>query len=171
MKKDVGVFKLDNGYWGFRLVVDIDGKVVNYRRTTDLQGMKLPTKTKAIKAREALLISINSQNTSQPIARRTFAQVFSEYCEKGRSGKAYATIRKQDSLWKNHIKGRFGKRFVDEVSVAEITDYLSELYYVEGRAYGYVESFIKVFYLNGTYTPKSEENLKEGGSISWIYDE
>lgn len=31
--------------------------------------------------------------------------------------------------------------------MAEIQDYLGELYYVEGRAYSYVESFLKMFYL------------------------
>jgi hypothetical protein len=31
------------------------------------------------------------------------AEVFNEYCENGRCGKAYGTTRKQDSLWKNHI--------------------------------------------------------------------
>lgn len=63
------------------------------------------------------------------------------------AGNAYTTIRKQDSLWKNHLKTRFGSRFVDEISVAEIQDYLSFLYYAEGRAYRYVESFLKMFYL------------------------
>jgi integrase len=42
---------------------------------------------------------------------------------------------------------RFGKRFVDEISVAEINDYLAELYYKEGYAYRYTESFLKMFYL------------------------
>ena len=67
MKKDVGVFKLDNGYWGFRLVANVEGKVTNYRRTTDMQGMRLPTKTKAIKARDALLISLNSNGSPKPV--------------------------------------------------------------------------------------------------------
>jgi len=40
-----------------------------------------------------------------------------------------------------------GKCYVDEISVAEIQDYLEELYYVEDRAYTYVESFLKMFYL------------------------
>ena len=34
----------------------------------------------------------------------TFGEVYQEYCEFGRSGKAYTTIKKQDSLWKNHLK-------------------------------------------------------------------
>ena len=75
------------------------------------------------------------------------ADVFKEYSENGRFGKAYQTIRKQDSLWENHINPRFGKRFVDDISVAEICDFLSELYYVDGYSFQYTESFLKMFYL------------------------
>ena len=46
----------------------------------------------------------------------------------------------------NHISTKFGKRYVDDISVAEVVDYLSFLYYQEGRAYSYVESFLKMFY-------------------------
>ena len=78
------------------------------------------------------------------ITRKTVKEVFEEYCEYGRSGKAYTTIKKQDSLWKNHIKDRFGSRYVDDISVAEINDYLAELYYEDNRAYSYTQSFLKV---------------------------
>lgn len=86
-------------------------------------------------------------NRGKEIERRTFEEVYNEYCLKGRSGKAFQTIRKQDSLWNNHIQKNFGARYVDDVSVAEINDYLEGLYYTEGRAYRYVESFLKMFYL------------------------
>lgn len=81
------------------------------------------------------------------ITRKTVKEVFEEYCEYGRSGKAYTTIKKQDSLWKNHIKDRFGSRYVDDISVAEINDYLAELYYEDNMAYSYTQSFLKMFYL------------------------
>jgi len=74
-------------------------------------------------------------------------EVYEEYCEKDRSGKAYSTIRKQDSLWNNHLKRKFGDRYIDEITVAEIQDYLEELYYTDNRAYFYTESFLKMFYL------------------------
>ena len=47
---------------------------------------------------------------------------YKEYCEKGRSDRAYQTIRKQESLWTIHLKERFGKRYIDEISVAEVND-------------------------------------------------
>ena len=83
----------------------------------------------------------------KPEHRMTFGEVYMEYCEQGRSGKAYSTIKKQNSLWKKHLEEKFGSRYVDSISVAEINDYLSFLYYNEGRAYKYVEGFLKMFYL------------------------
>lgn len=50
-------------------------------------------------------------------------------------------------MWNNHIKVKFGKRYVDDITVAEINDYLTELYYTDNRAYSYTESFHKLFYL------------------------
>ena len=50
-------------------------------------------------------------------------------------------------MWRNHLGEKFGARFIDDISVAEVNDYLSYLYYTEGRAYRYVEGFLKMFYL------------------------
>ena len=147
-KNDAGVTKLDNGNWEYRFVMVVDGKKVTSRKRKDELGNPLTTKRAAIKARQAAMkkAQLGMKHTA-PTAKKTVAEVYKEYCEKGRSGKAYATIRKQDSLWNNHLCARFGKRYIDEINVAEIVDYLTELYYTDGLAFKYVESFLKMFYL------------------------
>ena len=145
-----GVYQLPNGFWGFRYAYWVGGKQKDIKRTTDEKGNPFKTKTAAIKAREAAIIQVQAEmlQTPKPIRKRmTVAEVYVEYCETGRCGKAYGTTRKQDSLWNNHISKRFGNRYIDDISVAEVVDYLSELYYNEGRAYKYVEAFLKMFYL------------------------
>ena len=63
------------------------------------------------------------------------------YWEKAaRSGKAYNTIRKQESLWVNHLCAAFGKRYIDVISAAEVVDYLTELYYNRGLSSMYAVS-------------------------------
>lgn len=147
-QNDTGVTKLDNGNWEYRFVMVVDGKKVTSRKRKDEQGNPLTTKRAAIKARQAAMKKAQLGIThTAPTAKRTVAEVYREYCEKGRSGKAYTTIRKQDSLWDNHLCARFGNRYIDEISVAEIVDYLTELYYTDGLAFKYVESFLKMFYL------------------------
>ena len=147
-KKNSGVFQAKNGQWGYRFTLLIEGKRISRRKFTDSDGNKILSKKEAVKAREEAIIQAHlDEERKRPITRRTFEQVYSEYCEKGRSDRAYMTIRKQDCLWQNHIKERFGKRYIDEISVAEINDYLAELYHKDGYAYRYTESFLKMFYL------------------------
>ena len=146
--KDVGVFQLENGNWEYRYVGVVDGKSVSSRKRTDEFGNKLKTKRQAIKAREAALNNLAAaEERKKTVVRKTFEEVFNEYCEKGRNDRAYMTVRKQDSLWRIHLKDRFGSRYIDEISVAEVNDYLAELYYKDGYAFKYVESFLKMFYL------------------------
>ena len=146
--KDTGVFKMDNGVWAYRFTIIIDGQQVSRRKSTDAFGNKLLTKRDAIKARVAAIEQAHlEREQKKKIVRKTVKEVYKEYCTTGRSDRAYRTIQKQDSLWNNHLCDRFGKSFIDDISVAEITDYLSELYYQRNFSYTYVESFLKMFYL------------------------
>lgn len=148
MKENNGVFQMENGYWGYRFVITVDGKRIDRRKTKDEFGNRYKTAKQARKAREHEIVLLQNNNgESNPIIKRTVEEVFDEYCCKGRSDKAYGTIRKQDSLWNNHLKAAFGSRLIDSLSVAEINDYLAQLYYLEGRSFGYVEAFLKMFYL------------------------
>ena len=146
-QNDVGVFQLDNGKWAFRYTFTKNGKRNSRRSCKDEFGNPLNTKRAAIKARKSAVEAETLNQPLKPIIHKTVAEVFKEYREKGCSGKAYQTIKKQDSLWKNHIRDKFGKKYVDSITVAEVNDYLTQLYYVDGYAYKYTESFLKMFYL------------------------
>lgn len=147
--EETGIFQEENGFWYYRFSMTINGEKRNFKSRVDENGNRLTTKKQTIKAKMLAIEKARQEASQKPmkIARRTYKQVFSEYQERGRSSKAFATKRKQDSLWENHLKERFGDRYVDEVSVAEINDYLSDLYYIEGYSFQYVESFLKMFYL------------------------
>lgn len=148
--KNTGVFQLDNGCWGYRFVLTVDGKKKAQKRVKDENGNPYKTEKQAAKARSIALGQAQAQINQEPrkkIIRRTVKEVYQEYCKTGRNGKAYTTILKQDSLWSNHLSQKFGNRYVDDISLGEIQDYLEELYYIDGRAYSYVESFLKMFYL------------------------
>lgn len=143
-----GVFQQDNGVWAYRFSILIDGRRVSRKKTTDENGKPLKTQKQALKAREVAIKNAHLEmKRKQAVSRRTFKEVFEEYCENGRKDRKYQTIKKQDSLWENHLCEKFGKRFVDEISVAEVNDYLAELYYTHEYSYQYTESFLKMFYL------------------------
>ena len=142
-----GISQLPNGNWCYRFTRTVDGKRVNRKGSKDEAGNPLKTKRAAAQAKAIAEMRFDASINQKPNRRMTFGEVYAEYCERGRSGKAYSTIKKQDSLWRNHLEEKFGSRFIDDICVAEVNDYLSFLYYTEGRAYKYVESFLKMFYL------------------------
>lgn len=145
---ETGVYQKEDGFWAYRFSIVVDGKRIAKRKYTDKQGNKLKNKREATKARkEAIENAYLEQKRKQPVVSKTVKEVYEEYCEKGRTAKAYNTCLKQDSLWKNHLCEKFGKRFIDDISVAEVEDYLTELYYTKGLSFKYVESFLKMFYL------------------------
>ena len=93
MKKSTssGVFQLPNGTWGFRYAYWIDGKQKDIKRTKDENGNPFKTERAAMKAREAVIIQTQSELLHPPkptVKRMTVAEVFNEYCENGRFGKA-----------------------------------------------------------------------------------
>ena len=147
-KTSSGVYQLPNGMWGYRYAYMLNGKQKDLKRTKDDNGNPFKTERAASKAREAAIIKEHLEQAQKPKPKRvTLSEVYEEYCLTGRLGKAYGTTRKQDSLWNNHLSKAFGSRLIDSISVSEVVDYLSKLYYHDGKAYRYVESFLKMFYL------------------------
>ena len=153
-QNDTGVYQLKDGNWGFRFKVVVNGKPVFKKRSKDEAGNLFETKSTAIKARKKAINAEKDKEGLQPYRvvadtakEKTVAEVFAEYCEKGRKDRAFSTIYKQDNLWKNHLSDAFGARRINEISTAEIQDYLAKLYYEDGYAFMYVESFLKMFYL------------------------
>ena len=144
---NMGVYQLPNGNWAYRFTQTVNGKRHNHKSVKDENGEPMKSQKAAIRARQLAIMAAEAKKNQEPQRRVTFAEVYQEYCEKGRNGKAYTTIRKQDSLWNNHLAAQFGERFIDGISAAEVNDYLSMLYHTEGRAYRYVEGFLKMFYL------------------------
>ncbi len=147
-KTSSGVYQLPNGMWGYRYAYMLNGKQKDLKRTKDDNGNPFKTERAALRAREAAIIKEHLEQSQKTKKKRvTVSQVYEEYCLTGRFGKAYGTTRKQDSLWNNYISKSFGSRLIDSISVSEVVDYLSKLYYHDGKAYRYVEAFLKMFYL------------------------
>lgn len=156
-----GIFRLPNGNWGFRFKVKINGKVCDRKSVQSAEGKPYKTQQAASRARKVALERERKKQDEKgreerrvqyalsALSRRpmTVEEVFQEYSEKGRGDRAYATVRKQDSLWRIHLHEAFGKRYITDITTAEVCDYLADLYYVNDYSYQYVESFLKMFYL------------------------
>ena len=149
-KATKGIYQLNNGNWAYRFVLTTEGKRKEYKRSKDENGNPFKTEKQAARAREQAIREAHVKQllpVAKTIEKKTVGDVFKEYCEVGRKGKAYTTKRKQDSLWSNYLLDRFGDKYIDEITVAEVNDYLAELYIDFNFSYRYVEGFLKQFYL------------------------
>ena len=91
-QNDAGVYQLPNGNWAYRFTFTVEGKKKNRKGTKDEFGNLLTTKRAAILARAAAVTrEQEEQHRQAPVTRKTFQEVYKEYCEHGRSGKAYQT--------------------------------------------------------------------------------
>ena len=153
-KSGTGIFQLEDGNYGYRYVITVDGKRKDVKKIKDDFGNPFRTKSQAQRARQIEMVREREaaelgekKEKKKKIERRTTAQVYKEYCEKGRKGKAVSTMAKQDSLWKEHLSVRFGRKIVSDYKLSDVTDYLDKLYFEEEYSYAYVEGFLKMFYL------------------------
>lgn len=97
--KTTGVYQLSNGLWAFRYTVSMNGKKKDVKKTKDESGKPFKTEKAAFRARESAIARELHSRTSKPqIPRMMMCEVYKEYCEQGRSGKAYQTILIQDKM-------------------------------------------------------------------------
>ena len=134
-KNETGVRQLKNGFWAYRFCTSVNGRKIAGRGSTDLDGNVLRTMQDAVKARRKAIkmaqLSTLLPDPKSNSVKKTVREVFDEYCVKGRSDRAYQTVRKQDSIWENHLDSEFGDCIIDEIPVAMVNDYLAKLYYLD----------------------------------------
>lgn len=152
-KRDTGITQLKNGNWQYRIKIKLpNGTTVDTTCRLDEDGEPFRTKTSAINARMAKLVAIKNDKTMQVKKSCTFSEVWAHYKKNDALGQAPATQIKHDSVWRNHFVDEFGHRDMNSVTVSEIDNFLIRKYNTptangEYLSYGYLESFIKLFYL------------------------
>lgn len=157
---DVGLSQLENGNWQYRIYINRKGmKKIDTTCRQDDNGNPLKTKKAARDAREAKLYELKNQSKEEKeekltIKDYTLAEVYDLYLRTLSVKKAPSTLKKQQSMWDNHIKGQFGDKHLKDISLTELQAYIDRLYlYGDGvndysnYSYKYVEGFLKFFYL------------------------
>ena len=152
-KKDTGVTRLSNGNWQYRIKKKLpNGTVIDTTCRLDEDGEPFRTKTAAVEARMAKLVANKNDKSMQVKKSCTFCEAWAHYKKNDALGQAPMTQIKHDSVWRNHVVDEFGDRDMNSVTVSEINNFLIRKYNTpndkgEYLSYGYLESFIKLFYL------------------------
>ena len=148
MKKRTGVFQLPDGTWGYRARIE---NQFDIRRTRDRNGLIMKTAAAAEKERNWAIANELQRRRDKEAERYglkngTVADVYEKCAVPESQKKAYGTVCKRKSLWKNHFRERWGQRDIKSLSAGEINLWLSELM-DDDYAFGYVEGFLKFFYV------------------------
>ena len=108
--------------WSYR--IDF-GKIDGKRRQIEKGGYK--TKKEADKALADALYQVNNYGEFVENQKITFSEVFDEFITtEAPATRAYATIKRYNSLYRNHYQGKFGGLFVYQISANMVNDFLNE---------------------------------------------
>ena len=130
------VRKRKNNAWSYR--IDL-GYVGGKRKQIEKGGFK--TERAATKAMQDVLYHLNNSGDYVENKKITFHTVYEEFIEReGKATRAYATLKRYDSLYRNHIKKQFGPMYVYQISDIMIIDFLNQ------KRQKYSEEYVKGFY-------------------------
>ena len=137
--------------WQYRLKLTLpNGEKIDTTCKRNEHGHPFLTAEEAYKAKEAhrdRLLSGEKKHTSKQ-KEMTLKDLYEHYMSSAEAkSKAPSTIAKQESMWKNHISDKFGDDLFKDITLADLQNYLHELYTIKGYEYKYVEGFLRFFYL------------------------
>ena len=145
--KYVGITQNDDGSWSYRLKMKLpSGKVYDTKIKKDTNNLPFLTARSAYEAKRAHEERIRSGLIEKGVRKRyTLEDVYNNYLKTEAKEKAPATLKKQDSMWRNHVSKVFKDKDINEITIVELNTFLSDLY--REYSYKYVEGFIKFLYL------------------------
>lgn len=143
-----GVSQLPNGAWYYRIKLILpNGEKIDTTSKKSDKGTPYLTAKEAYEAKIAHETRLKSDPTKQKREKTTLEDVNNDYLKTLAREKAPSTLRKQNSMWRNHIYPAFGKKDINKITLADLQNFLSVLYLDKQYSYKYTEGFLKYFYL------------------------
>ncbi len=122
--------------WSYRVELDREnGK----RSQIERGGFK--TKKEAEKAMADTICELNNHGEMVENVKISFCDVYKEFIEsEAKATRAYATLKRYDSLYRNHYEPEFGKYYVYQITSQQIKKFLAD------KAEKYSEEYVKGLY-------------------------
>ena len=131
-----GSVRLKGKTWSYR--IDI-GKVDGKRKQVEKSGYK--TEREALKAMNDVIYHYNHTGEYIENQKFTFQENYEQFItEEAPATRAYATIKKYESLYRNHLKEEFGPSYIYQISSARIQEFLN------GKSLEYSQDYLKSIY-------------------------
>lgn len=156
MAKYTGVTQGKDGSWSYRIKKKVNGQVVDTRIKKDENGLPFLTARAAHEAKlkhEAKLASGEIEIAPKSNIT-TLSYVYETYLNSSKAKqKAPATLRKQESMWRNHVSTYrhdekdvpLGEMDINSIKITDLDNFLYAMY--QNHSFAYTEGFLKFFYL------------------------
>lgn len=155
MAKYSGVIQNNDGSWSYRIKKKINGQAVDIKTKKDENGNVFLTARDAYEARIRQENLLKSGEVKLPKNKASVSFIYEAYMNSSEAKqKAPATLRKQISMWKNHISVVFGEKDINSILITDLNDFLFNMY--QTHSYAYTEGFLKFFYLLFGYAYRLE---------------
>ena len=157
MAKYTGVTQNADGSWVYRIKIKLpNGKIKDTRIKKNSGGSPFLTARQAFEAKKEheARIRANPEENSPKNKTVTLQDVYDNYLDTEAKKKAPATLRKQDSMWRNHVAPIFAERNINSITIIELDNFLVNLY--EDKSYKYTEGFLKFLYLLFSHADRME---------------
>lgn len=151
--------KHKNGPWQFRLNKTLpNGKKIDFKRKTGDTGKPFLTAESAYEARTALWNQLVADSGGYgAVSKLTLGKVYELFCDSQEAkAKAASTLKKHDSVWRNHISAVFKDVKINAITIQDMQEFILGKYNTNKYTYEYLESFIKFFYLIFGYAYRNE---------------
>lgn len=149
-----GSVRLKGRTWSYR--VDL-GKIDGKRKQVEKSGYK--TEREALKAMNEVIYRYNQTGEYIENQKFTFQENYDQFmAEEAPATRAYATIKKYESVYRNHLKEEFGARYLYQISSKNIQDFL----YAKSTKYSqeYLKSIYKACNVLFAYAHKNKRMKK-----------
>lgn len=122
--------------WSYRVEL---GRENGKRSQIERGGFK--TKKEAEKAMADTICELNNHGEMVENVKISFCDVYKEFIEsEAKATRAYATLKRYDSLYRNHYEPEFGKYYVYQITSQQIKKFLAD------KAEKYSEEYVKGLY-------------------------
>lgn len=145
------IYKCEDGYYAYR-IVHKPSKTNSFVNRHINTKKRFNTEYKAFNALTEHILELEKDETFKN-RNVTFTDVWERI--KSTTAKEEATITKYESIYKHHIKDRFGDTAIQDLSYKDINDYLEQMYKMgdnsgtkqNGYSFAFVESILKFIWL------------------------
>lgn len=147
--------------------INVKNEAINKWKTIEKGGFRTIAEAKAARAERQAEINANPNSVLVKDKAISLQEVYDEFIHKqAKFDREKSTIKRYDSLFRNHLQPNWGHRQIGAIKATELTDYLYTLTATHAHAYiASIQKFMKVLWNFGYSREYMKVNIIDNVTI------